>query len=147
MTYSVPSGSPGIAPPIVTSVRNAGASFNATAISPGELVTIFGLNMGPTGGLGAQVAGRQVSTNVGGVEILFDNVPAPLVYVSATQVNAVVPYEVTGKQTSLVVSYQGVQSAPVVLNTALAAPGLFAANSNGTGEGVIYNADGSTNTR
>src|SRR6202035_1435023 len=53
--------------------------------------------------------------------------------------------EVTGQQTSLAVSYQGVQSAPVVLNTALAAPGLFAANSDGTGQGVIYNADGSQN--
>jgi uncharacterized protein (TIGR03437 family) len=144
VTYTVQTGSPGTALPVVTSVRNA-ASFNATAISPGELVTIFGQNMGPTAGLGAQVAAGQVSTNIGGVEVLFDNVPAPLLYVSATQVNAVVPYEVTGQQTSLAVSYQGVQSAPVVLNTALAAPGLFAANSDGTGQGVIYNADGSQN--
>ena len=34
----------------------------------------------------------------------------------------------------------------MVLNTASAAPGLFATNSEGTGQGVIYNADGSPNS-
>ena len=126
-------------------MRNA-ASFTAAAISPGELVTIFGQNMGPTPGMGGQVVAGKLSTDIGSVEVLFDNVPAPLAYVSAGQVNAVVPYEVTGKQTSLVFSFQGVPSAPLVLNTALASPGLFAANSEGAAQGVVFNTDGSPNS-
>ena len=145
VTYSVPAGSPATNAPSINSVRNA-ASFATAAISPGELVTIFGQNMGPTPGVGGQVAAGELSTNVGGVEVLFGNIPAPLAYVSAGQINAVVPYAVTGKQTSLVVSFQGVPSAPVVLNTAPAAPGLFATDSEGNAQGVIFNMDGSPNS-
>ena len=145
VTYSIPAGSPATNAPSIGSVRNA-ASFAAAAISPGELVSIFGQNMGPTPGMGGQVVAGELSTGVGSVEVLFDNVPAPLAYVSAGQVNAVVPYEVTGKQTSLVLSFQGVPSAPLVLNTAQASPGLFAANSEGAAQGVVFNTDGSPNS-
>jgi uncharacterized protein (TIGR03437 family) len=80
--------------------------------------------------------------------VLFNGVPAPLTYVSPTQVNAVVPYEVAGhSNTTLQVEYLGALSAPVSLPVAAAAPGLFTAAASGTGPGAILNnIDYSLNT-
>ena len=38
----------------------------------------------------------KVSTSLGGVQVFFNGTPAPLTYVSDSQINAVVPYDVGG---------------------------------------------------
>jgi uncharacterized protein (TIGR03437 family) len=43
-----------------------------------------------------------VATNLNGLAVTFDGVPAPLIYTSATQTNLVVPYEVAGKASTTV---------------------------------------------
>jgi uncharacterized protein (TIGR03437 family) len=53
-----------------------------------------------------------------------------------------VPYEIAGKAANqVVVEYQGVQSSQVSVQVAAAAPGIFTALSNGTGQGAVLNAD------
>src|SRR6185295_9216756 len=101
------------------------ASFKGGAVAPGEMVTIFGTGIGPATLAGFQIANNLVSGSVAGTRFLFDGNPAPIIYVSATQSTVMVPYAVAGKTaTQLVAEYQGVQSAPVTLNVADAAPGL-----------------------
>jgi len=120
-----------VAIPLVTAVTNA-ASFQPSSVSPGLLVTLFGTGLGPT-----QLAGPVVNqqslfeTTVSGVRVLFDNIPAPIVYVSSVQSSVVVPYEVAGRATvQMVVEVQGVRSASLQLRVVDAAPGIFmAANS------------------
>jgi uncharacterized protein (TIGR03437 family) len=135
--------------PVPTAVQNANTSQTG-AVSPGEVITIRGTNLGPaTGVLGTAGADNHQSTLVSDTQVTFDNVPAPLISVSASQIAAVVPYEVDGRaQTRMVVTYKGVASNPVVLNVAATAPGLFlsgAANVPPT-QGDILNADGSANS-
>ncbi len=105
----------GALPPQFTaaSVVNA-ASFAGGPVAPGEIVTIFG------SGLAGNVS--------------FDNIPAMIVYASATQINATVPYSVLGPKTSLQVG----SSIPVSLDVALSAPGIFAAVANGDGTITLY---------
>jgi uncharacterized protein (TIGR03437 family) len=108
----------------------------------------YGTNMGPkdlaAAGLDAQ--GRIANIN-SGVRLLFDNAPAPIVYVSAGQVSGIVPYAVAGKQsTQVVAEYNGVQSAPLTVAVADAVPGLFSAHFSGTGQGAIFNQDNSANS-
>jgi uncharacterized protein (TIGR03437 family) len=87
-----------------------------------------------------------VATSLGGTRVLFDGIPAPLVYTSQDQVSAVVPYAVDGHSlTSLQVEYQGVLSAPLVLAVARVAPGIFTSNKSGSGQGAILNQDGTVN--
>lgn len=70
--------------------------------------------------------------------MFFDGVPAPLTYLSGNQINAVVPYEVAGNNsTNIVVQAQGRRSAPSNVPVVPAAPGIF---------GAILNQDGSQNT-
>lgn len=115
--------------PAVTAVVNA-ASYANGAIAPGQLVTIFGSNLG-----------------VPGLKITFDGTAAQLTYTTAGQVGAIVPTAVSGKtQTSVVATY-GTQTAPAITKTvAPSAPGLFTANASGTGPGAILNQTGTLNT-
>jgi uncharacterized protein (TIGR03437 family) len=88
-----------------------------------------------------------VSKLVGQTQILFDDVPAPLVYVSAAQSAAVVPYAVAGKSsTSVVAVFNGMKSAPVSIPVAATVPALFSADSSGRGQGAILNQDSSYNS-
>jgi uncharacterized protein (TIGR03437 family) len=79
------------------------------------------------------------------VRVLFDGVPAPIVYVSATQIAVVTPYFGTANATTHVqVENQGVRSDPLTVPVAATAPGLFTMNEKGTGQGAILNQDGVT---
>ena len=140
-------------PPTLTGsyVVNA-ASFQAGSVAPGEIVTVFGANLGPGTLVGAQVnSSNMFPTSVAGAQVLFDGVPAPLVYAEVNQVSAIVPFEVAGKQQT-VVQYQynagngAVVSNSVTLPVTASAPAIFAINASGSGPGAILNADYSLNT-
>jgi uncharacterized protein (TIGR03437 family) len=123
------------------------ASYAAGAVSPGENIVIFGTGIGPSsltyGTLTAN--GTMLSTSAGNTQVLFDGVPAPVVYASSLQTSVMVPYEIAGRPTtSVVVEYQGVQSAPLTYNVVAAVPGIYAQNEQGFGPGAILNQDGVT---
>jgi uncharacterized protein (TIGR03437 family) len=123
------------------------ASFTGGSVAPGELVALFGSNLGPAALVNASLAGGQFPTTLSGTQVLFGGVAAPLLFTSAGQVNAVVPYEVAGNtSTQVVVSYNGTASAPVTVPVAATVPGLFTATATGTGQGAISNADGTANS-
>jgi uncharacterized protein (TIGR03437 family) len=130
---------------IISSARvvNA-ASLAAGPVAPGEILTLFGSGIGPAVPATLQLTadGRFLTTTLAETQVLFDDVPAPLTYVSDTQVNAIAPYALAGKSTTqLQVEYQGVRSKPVTLKVAEAAPALFTQNASGSGPGAILNQD------
>ena len=141
----IPPSSLPVPKPAVTAVTNA-ASY-AKGVAPGQMVNVWGTGMGPAAIAGlTQDADGLVSTSVAGVRVLFDGVPAPVVYVSATQIAVVTPYFGTANATTHVqVEYQGVLSDPFMVSVAATAPGLFTANSSGTGQGAVLNQDYSLN--
>jgi uncharacterized protein (TIGR03437 family) len=87
------------------------------------------------------------SNIVGETRVLFDGLPAPLLYSQAGQVSAVVPYSVAGRQSAIVeVEYRGQRSAQVGVTVAPAAPGVFTSDSSGKGQAAVLNQDGSLNS-
>jgi uncharacterized protein (TIGR03437 family) len=133
--------------PVISSVVNA-ASYAAGVVSPGMIFTAFGTLIGPDALTGAALAADgRVSGQVAETQFLFDGVAAPIVYVSAKQSSAIAPYAVAGKTSTQVVAvYKGQRSAPLSLRVADAAPGLFSANSSGSGPGAILNQNGALNS-
>jgi uncharacterized protein (TIGR03437 family) len=120
--------------PKITDVTSA-ASY-AHVYAPGQMVVVWGAGLGP-----AQQASLQldtnglVSTSVAGVRILFDGIPAPIVYATSTQCSAVIPYfGATNPTTHVQVEYQGVRSDPFQIAVSPTAPGLFTADSSGQGQ-------------
>ncbi len=121
---------------VAEGVANAG-SLRAGGVAPGEIVSIFGFDLGPAAPAGVALDGNgKVATQVAGTQVFFDGVPAPLLYVSSGQVNAVVPYSVGGASTQLRVVYQGKPTNTITLPVVASSPGIFA----------ITNQDGSVNT-
>ncbi len=115
------------------------ASQSQGAVSPGEIVTIYGAGIGPTSGVtGSLDASGLVGNLLAGAEVRFDGVPAPLFYAQASQINAQVPYTVAGESaTQVEVFYQGQLAGALSLPVVAAAPALFAA---------ALNQDGSVNS-
>jgi uncharacterized protein (TIGR03437 family) len=136
----------GVTAPAVRGVANA-ASYAAGALAPGEIVVIAGTSLGEGGTRTLELdAAGSVATSLGATRVLFDGVPAPLVYTTPDQASAIVPYAVDGQsQTSLQVEWRGVRSAPVILPVNQTSPGIFTLDQSGTGEGAIVNVDGSIN--
>jgi uncharacterized protein (TIGR03437 family) len=133
------------APPLLSSVVSGG-SLKPGAISPGELISIFGDGVGPApAGLTLTSEGK-VATTLSGTLVLIDGVPAPLTYASTGQVNAVVPYEAgtSGVATIEVVS-DGGASAIWGVPLAPAAPAIFTGSATGQGQGAVVNQDTSIN--
>jgi uncharacterized protein (TIGR03437 family) len=127
--------------PTVGAVMNS-ASYDATAISPGELVAVFGINLGPMPPLTMTENANPgfVDTTLGGVSVQIGGQAAPLIYVSSTQVNLQVPYEVTlGANQNLVLTY-GSGTSTFLVTIQASDPGFFTANGSGIGPVAAINA-------
>ncbi|MBI3664985.1 MAG: carboxypeptidase regulatory-like domain-containing protein [Acidobacteria bacterium] len=126
-------------------VSAASYAFAGGAAVPGEIVSIFGVGMGPASGVQAGldfITGR-LSAQVAGVVVTFNGVRAPLYFVRQDQINAQVPFEMAGQSSAnVIVSYQSVGSAPVAIPLGQARPGIFTKDSSGKGQGAILNQDG-----
>jgi uncharacterized protein (TIGR03437 family) len=125
------------------------ASLAPGPIAPGELLTIFGSNLGPSGGAGVQLTadGTHVATSLAGVRVLFDGIAAPMLYASDRQLNIVAPFELAQrKNTSIQVEVNGVVSDSQSAAVAASAPALFTYFGTGAGRAVALNEDGSTNS-
>lgn len=125
-----------------------GAGFGGGPIAPGEIIAIFGENIGPAAAKVLKLTStNRVDTNLGATRVLFDDVAAPLIFVSERQINAVVPYEVAGKgAVNVVVVNRGIRSSAANVPVAQAAPAIFTQNAQGNGQGSILNQDLSINS-
>jgi uncharacterized protein (TIGR03437 family) len=103
----------------VTGVTNAASSMTG-AVAPGEFVSIYGSSLGPA--KYAVAAGSQ--KGLAGAKVTFNGIEAFLTLVSATQINALVPYG-AGSKADMVVQYNGLTSDVFPLATTDAAPGIF----------------------
>jgi uncharacterized protein (TIGR03437 family) len=133
--------------PIVTAVVNA-ASYLAGAIAPGEVIIVLGSGIGPSNPTGLEVGSDGVvATLLSETRVLFDDGPAPLIYVSENQVRAVSPYQITGQSTTQIqIEYRGKRSNAVTNLVSDVSPGIFTLLATGTGQGAILNEDGSANS-
>jgi uncharacterized protein (TIGR03437 family) len=113
-------------------------SLREGAVAPGEIAAIFGAGLGPdTSITSALDANGMLPTTLGGVEVRFDNIPAPLFYAQSGQVNAQVPYAVAGSETTAVeVRYRGKLAGAASVPVAPSAPAMLA---------LAINPDGTPN--
>jgi uncharacterized protein (TIGR03437 family) len=133
-----------VATPTLSRMVNAASFLDVPAV-PGMIVSLTGTNLGPAVGVvaapnGSGVYDRQLSN----VKVIFDTFEAPILFVSATQVNAIVPYLVAPRLTTRVqVEVNGVRSNAIELRVAATSPGIFLLSA--AGQGAILNQDNSVN--
>lgn len=128
------------------SVANA-ASMLSGPLAPGEIVSVFGLGVGPvTSVSGAVDSSGALPTQLAQAQVLFGGQPAPLFYVQDSQITAQAPYEIAGATTvDVEVFYQGQSRGKVTLPVAASAPAIFTVLA-GTGLAEAVNQDGTLNS-
>ncbi|MGA3240293.1 MAG: response regulator [Bryobacteraceae bacterium] len=128
-------------------ILNAAGLFGGK-VAPGEVIVLFPANAGPSVLAGQQFdPDGRVSTQIGGMRVLFDGIPSPIAYAVAGHACAVVPYEVSGKKsTQVVVEYRGERSEPVTLAVVESAPALFTLDGTGKGQAAMLNETGCCNS-
>ncbi len=128
-----------------SAVVNAAGATNAGTVAPGEMVEIFGVNLGPPGGVTAPIGA--LPTTLSGISVLLNNTAIPLAYVSPFVITAQIPFGLFPSGTAtLQVNNNGTLSAPIVVNAATAAPGIYTNGPLGTGSVSAINPDGSANS-
>ncbi len=138
--------------PTLLQVTNA-AGYQSGPLAAGEMITLFGAAMGPAAGVPFTpdlMTGGKFPTTLGGVRVLVAGYAAPMLYAGATQISAIVPYEIATPaflaNVPVTVQYGGQSSNGITLAQAAAAPGVFTANARGSGQGAILNSDLSPNS-
>ena len=123
-----------------TGVLNAASNAPFTSgIAPGELLTLYGTNLAP--GL-AVASAIPFPTLLGNVQVTIAGLPAPIYYVSPTQISVIVPYAVTGTTAQVKVINNGTASNAVITVVNQTAPGVFTQNESGLGYGAVTHLDG-----
>jgi uncharacterized protein (TIGR03437 family) len=111
-----------------TPVVNTGGVVNAasfdTPVSPGSLVAIFGSNLAPQT---VQASTVPLTRSLVGVSVQFNGIAAPLLFVSSSQINAQIPWEVSATDpVSVVVTNGQASSIPRDVSIRPYSPGVFA---------------------
>ena len=136
MTPALP-GSP--KPVTAANAVTSGASGVVGGVSPGEILVLYGQNLGPKDLVPGDVSPAGIFDNcLARTIVYFDGVPAPLIYSLAGQVSAIAPYSLAGKSsTQVVLEYKDARSDTIALPVVAARPAFFTLNSSGKGPGAF----------
>jgi uncharacterized protein (TIGR03437 family) len=121
------------------------ASFKDGAVAPGEMIGIFGYNLGPTTPVQAP-GGSNLPTTLGGTTVTFDGASVPIFYASDQLVVVQAPNGLTpGGTTAIQVSSTAGPSQSTPVSVVPARPGLFTYESGPQGQVKAINQDGTLN--
>jgi uncharacterized protein (TIGR03437 family) len=130
----------------LNAVVNA-ASQQSGPIAPGEILTIYGTNLGPVTPQSAVSNAGVFPSSLDNVQVWFGRLPGTPLLGYQGQINVVAPFELQpGTAVNLQVWYYGNPSAQISLPVTAAAPALFTQNGSGKGPVAVINQDGSINT-
>ena len=135
-----------VRPPVQIVAAGNAASQILGAPSPQDIFTIVGSGLGPAKGLAAP-PGTTFPTQLGGTQVTVNGSPAPLLYVSDKQINAVMPSFPYGRTYQVGVSSTSGRAGEWSTWLAQTDLGLFTADGSGTGQAAALNQDGSYNSR
>ncbi len=138
LTSVSPSNGCAALPVLVGQAGTVGAASGGK-LAPSGITSSYGLGMA-TGTTGA--SGIPLATQLNGTKVTLIGgkapVDAPLFFAAAGQINFQMPWELLGSpMASLIVTNNGSNSAPVIINLSTLAPAIFTLNSQGTGQGIV----------
>ena len=129
------------APPQISNGGVVNAASFTPRVAPGSLISVFGTDLATER---ASAQAIPLPKSLAGTSVTIGGKEAPLVFVSPTQINAQVPYELNeGSTATVVVKVNGVSSPERTVQVVKAAPGIF---QFGEKRAVVQNADASVNT-
>ncbi len=118
-------------------IADSASTLTGGEVAPGEFLSIYGTGLGPAVGAGAALdSSGRIASRIAGTSVLFDGKEAPLLWVSANQINLLVPYGIADQaSTTMQVFTTAGSSHTLDLTVIPTEPNVF----------VIVNADGTVN--
>jgi uncharacterized protein (TIGR03437 family) len=121
--------------PVINADGVVDSARYGTSIVGGSIAAVFGTKLAPAHFPNTVLP---LPTQLGGVMVLVDGVPAPLFDVTSTQITFQVPWRLLAKtQATVAVVVNGFTSNAVTVTPAAFAPAIFTTNSQGTGQGAV----------
>ena len=151
LTVANPSPGGGVSAPLVLTIEtpsnlspniNSGGVVNAASfaagqgLAPGTIASVFGVDLA----LRPEAAiGEPLPVSLGGSNLLFNgSIPVPQFFVSQTQSNIQIPWELaSGQEASLTARIGSRESSPTTVSILEFSPGLFSIDQSGAGQGAI----------
>ena len=126
-----------LAQPVINAAVNAAS--NEALLAPGCWMSIYGTNLAPETN---QAAAVPLPFNLSGVTVSVNGIDAPLLFVSANQINALVPFDIQVPQGAKVSSTVSVTtpagtSAPHSVFLTAVAPALYTRDMTGNGPAIV----------
>jgi uncharacterized protein (TIGR03437 family) len=142
---------PGLAAAGTPSLYAVTSSANFVAagqVAPGELITLFGANVGPSTPVTADLSSGLAPTQLGGVQVMVLNSPVPILYAQQDQINAIIPFSPAGSDSApnalgITVNNTAAASDPANLGFVYADPEAFVSASYA----AALNQDGTVNSQ
>lgn len=134
------SGNPPAAAPVVGTVTTSAGPASSGAVAPGSLASIFGTNLASNMATSDTVP---LSTTLSNVSVMFNNLPAPVQFVSPSQITVQVPgatptSDAAGPAQVVVTRDDGSVAAAFPVTIAASAPAIY----NIGGQAIAVNSDG-----
>jgi uncharacterized protein (TIGR03437 family) len=136
---------------VISGIADSALGNSLLRRSAGGLFSLYGKRLGPATGVAAAFdSSGQLPVQLAGVSVSVNGIPAPLLYVSATQINAIVPFALEGQGSGVAnVRYNDGTSDDYSLSFGYYGPTVFSVP--GTQSrlrfAVMQNQDGSLNTQ
>jgi uncharacterized protein (TIGR03437 family) len=131
-----------------TSGATLSGGGDAASLAPGTIAQVQGTNLS-FHTVSADLTQPQLPTSLGGTQVYFNGIPAPLVMVSPTAINAQIPWEL-GDTTSINAYVRSVSddgsvmvTTPVAVSIVTANPGIYARPNSNPSAGLVYHASSS----
>ncbi len=93
---------PASAMPALAGIANSAGLTADGSVAPNELISFYGEDLGPATALTGQIVNGVLPTSLGGVQVQFDGVAAPLLYAGPNQINAIVPSGIAAQSSTTV---------------------------------------------
>ncbi len=116
-----------------------GANMRSRNLAPGSIVSLFGENFSVESD---SADGFPLPTTLAGVRVIINGAPAPLLFVSPTQINAIVPNDERLGRGGVIIQNGLGQNRSVPIEVLNGAPELFIFD---TGDVIALNQDGQMN--
>jgi uncharacterized protein (TIGR03437 family) len=81
--------------PSILAVTNTSAPTVSWGVAPGEIVNIYGSELGLQHGLSGRYVNGRLPFELGGTQVYFNGIPAPILRAGNSLVTAVVPFQVS----------------------------------------------------
>ncbi len=130
--------------PAVWALAGAADSGPSRHISPGELISLYGVRIGPDQPVSFELDDNgRVPLELAGIRVLFNGTGAPVLYAQRDQVNIVAPFGLERRgEATIQLLREGSEIGPLVTPTRPVSPGIFPVGQTW----ALVNADGTLNT-